>query len=124
LALSTYTQLQERGRGDHAGGDAEEEEGRGVRLQGVPLGVGTATATAIGRQHSRNIGENPRLHLRPHQQQDARPGFESFYPGVGMRAGAGEAADRECSMALGRQRSHSAGEGTRSRMYPKPTPSH
>ena len=110
------------GRAVRVGGDAErEEEDKGsVHLQNVPpgLGIGMVTRMWMERQCSRSAEENPRLRSQPHQQQDAHPGFESVYPSVGMRAGAGEAVGRECSMGLGRQRSHSAGEGVHSRLYP------
>jgi hypothetical protein len=76
--------------------EREEEDEQSVHLQNVPPGVGTGTVTMVwmGRQVSRSAEENPRLHLQPHQQQDARPGFESVYPSVRMRAGAGEAVGR------------------------------
>jgi hypothetical protein len=113
------------------GGDVEreEEDELSVRLQGVPANAGTATAMAMGmgmgRQRSQSAREKvrpyprPPLQPQPHQQQDGRPGFKTVYPDVGVRGGA---VAGERPMDLGRQRSHSVGEGVHSKLYPHPHP--
>jgi hypothetical protein len=90
----------------------------------MPASVGTATATAMGirRQRSRSRRKSGSTPAAASAARCSRPGFESVYPGVGMRAGAGGSAGRERSMGLGRQRILSAGEGVHSRLYPHQHP--